>query len=286
VRFRYDDLSKGRNPLKDTLSRLVRDAPTPGQGRNLVREYLQARILGSLQRAGAMLPLAFHSGAALRFLYVHSRYSEDLDFSLERHPERYDLHAYLQAACSTLSLEGYRIESKLDDREAMQRAFVYFPGLLEELGLHPNTGEVLTVKIEVDTDPPAGAVLAHTTVQRFVELQLQHHDRASLLAGKLHSFLQRPYFKGRDLYDLSWYLSDPGWPPPNLALLNNALRQTGWQGGFLTEASWRETVWERVQDAPWEQAIDDVRPFLVPGEDASRLKLEFFEGLLRADRYN
>jgi predicted nucleotidyltransferase component of viral defense system len=52
---------------------------------------------------------------------------------------------------------------------------------------------------------------------------LQHHDRASLLAGKLHALFQRRYVKGRDLYDLMWYLSDPNWPEPNLTLLQNAL---------------------------------------------------------------
>ncbi|MEA4906917.1 MAG: nucleotidyl transferase AbiEii/AbiGii toxin family protein [Anaerolineaceae bacterium] len=39
-------------------------------------------------------------------------------------------------------------------------------------------------------------------VRRFVPLHLQHHDRTSLLAGKLHAILQREYTKGRDLYDL------------------------------------------------------------------------------------
>lgn len=60
---------------------------TPGnpiQGKNRVREYLQARILNILQRSGAMIPLAFHGGTALRFLYAIPRYSEDLDFALER----------------------------------------------------------------------------------------------------------------------------------------------------------------------------------------------------------
>jgi hypothetical protein len=33
-------------------------------------------------------------------------------------------------------------------------------------------------------------------------LQLHYHDRASLLAGKLHAVLQRPYAKGRDFFDL------------------------------------------------------------------------------------
>lgn len=105
-------------------------------------------------------------------------------------------------------------------------------------------------------------------------LQLQHHDRASLLAGKLHAILQRPYTKGRDLYDLLWYLSDPQWPSPNLTLLNNALRQTGWPGPELTEDTWREAVRERLQGLAWGQVVADVHPFLEPGVDAGLLTLE------------
>lgn len=42
--------------MKDHLLQLVQ-AADPVQGRNVLREYLQARILDVLQRAGAMVPL-------------------------------------------------------------------------------------------------------------------------------------------------------------------------------------------------------------------------------------
>lgn len=48
--------------MKEYLSELVRTAPTPLHARNSAREYLQARILATLQRAGAMIPLGFHGG--------------------------------------------------------------------------------------------------------------------------------------------------------------------------------------------------------------------------------
>jgi hypothetical protein len=142
---------------------------------------------------------------------------------------------------------------------------------------------VLAVKLEVDTNPPAGAGLATTVVRRHTMLQLQHHDRPSLLAGKLHAILQRPYLKGRDLYDLLWYLSDPGWPPPNLVLLNNALRQTGWPGEPLDQASWRPAVAARLSKADWSQAIADVRPFLEPGAGAILLTPENLAQVLAVD---
>ena len=270
--------------MKDYLFQLVQNAPTAIRGRNIVREYLQERILNALQGAGAMIPLAFHGGTALRFLYAHSRFSEDLDFALERHVEQYDFRAYLHAIRSELSLENYTVELKVNDRKVVHSAFVRFPGLINELGLSPHRDESLSVKIEVDTNPPQGAGLATTVIRRHVVLHLQHHDRASLLAGKLHAILQRPYLKGRDLYDLVWYLSDPDWPSPNLILLNHALQQSDWQGEALVSSTWREAVRRRLQDVRWENVLSDVRPFLEPGADAKMISPELLDSLLATDR--
>ncbi|MBI3957973.1 MAG: nucleotidyl transferase AbiEii/AbiGii toxin family protein [Chloroflexi bacterium] len=82
--------------MKEFLAQLVRNAPPTSQGRNIAREYLQARLLQALQHAGAMISLAFHGGTALRFLYAIPRYSEDLDFALEQRREFYDFRKYLR----------------------------------------------------------------------------------------------------------------------------------------------------------------------------------------------
>lgn len=254
--------------MKGYLVELLQGARTPWHGRHLVREYLQARILAGLQRAGAMIPLAFQGGTALRFLYGIPRYSEDLDFALEGTREYYDLQAYARTIRSDLSAEGYPVELRVSDHRVVQSAFVRFQGLLHELGLSPHASEVLSIKLEVDTQPPNGAGLATTVVRRHVLLHLQHHDRASLLAGKLHAILQRPYAKGRDLYDLFWYLSDPEWPAPNLVLLDNALKQTGYQGEQITADNWRAAVGRALSTLDWRTAVADVRPFLMDPEDA------------------
>ena len=266
--------------MKEYLAQLVHAAPSPAQGRNVAREYLQARLLGAMQRAGAMIPLAFHGGTALRFLYAHQRYFEDLDFALEREQSRYDFRAYLQAVRSELTPEGYSLDLKVNDRKTVHSAFVRFPGLLFELGLFPHRDEVLSVKIEVNTDPPQGAGLATTVVRRYVMLQLQHHDRASLLVGKVHAIIQRPFIKGRDLYDLLWYLSDPTWPSPNLTMLNNALQQTGWKGGLLTETNWKQAIRKKLGTVSWKTVLSDVVPFLEPGVDPGLLTRENLERLL------
>jgi len=92
--------------MKEYLASLVKQAATPVEGKNLMREYMQARILQSLQRAGAMIPLAFHGGTALRFLYAYGRYSEDLDFALEGDRNLYDFSAYLRQIRADLIPEG------------------------------------------------------------------------------------------------------------------------------------------------------------------------------------
>ena len=268
--------------MKDYLANLVKQTASPLEGRNLAREYLQARILASLQRSGAMIPLAFHGGTALRFLFSHGRFSEDLDFALEGNRQSYDFRSYLQAIRSELTPEGYPVEVKVNDQKTVQTAFVRFPGLLFELGLSPQRNEVLAVKIEVDTNPPQGACLATTVVRRFVVLQLHHHDKASLLSGKLHAVLQRPFAKGRDIYDLLWYLSDPTWPQPNFALLNNALAQTDWTGGQLTQENWKNQILLRLKTLNWDGIGNDVRPFVEPGFDLHLLTLANLERVLTA----
>lgn len=260
--------------MKEDLRLRLQGAAGPVEGRNRVREYLQARLLASLQRSGAMVPLAFQGGTALRFLYSIRRYSEDLDFALERPDHGYDFRSYLRALQTDLKREGYDVEIKASDQRIVHSAFIRFPGLAFDLGLSPHAGEIFSIKVEVDTRPPAGADLAMTVVRRSLTLHLQHHDRASLFAGKLHAILQRPYPKGRDLYDLLWYVSDPAWPSPNLTLLNNALRQTGWIRPPLTASDWKEPVLDRLRGIDWTRVAADVQPFLEISEEVNLLTEE------------
>ena len=266
--------------MKEYLLSLFSNSPNPLQARNQVREYLQALILQSMQRAGAMVPLALHGGTALRFLYNSQRYSEALDFALEGNSRGYDFRSFLQDIRRDLETQGYALALKVSDQKTVQNAFVLFPGLLFDLGLSPHKDEALVVKIEVDTHPPQGAGLENTLVRRHVLLNLQHHDRASLLAGTLHALLQRPYVKGRELYDLTWYLSAPDWPAPNLVLLNNALTQTGWSGPRLTPETWRETLRTHLKKISWKQVLADVEPFLPSKQESALLSQENLDRLL------
>lgn len=264
--------------MKTYLRRQIEKAGSSIQARNITREYLQARILEQLQFQGGMVPLAFQGGTALRFLFDLPRFSEDLDFTLERQRESFDFKKILEKIQREFEKETYQVSLKINAKKIVYAAFIRFPGLLFELGLSQNRNQVLAVKLEIDTRPPEGAVLATTIVRRYVTLQLQHHDRASLLAGKIHALLQRNYVKGRDIYDLFWYLSNRKWPEPNLVLLNNALKQTEWQGDKLAADTWRGVIREKVSELPWKNVFDDVAPFL---EKEAEIRILTRENLLR-----
>ena len=267
--------------MKSDLAQLLKTASDSTQALNWMREYLQARILAELQANGAMIPLAFHGGTALRFFYQLPRYSEDLDFALERPGRGYDFLGYLEAIKAKLALEGYQVAIKYAVEKVVQSAFLSFPGLLFEFELSPMPDQNFSIKLEVDTRPPHGAGLNTNLIRhRELFLNLQHHDKASLLAGKVHAILQRPYLKGRDIYDLVWYLSDRSWPDPNFQMLNNALAQTGWEGAVLNDNNWKKILHEYLSVQKIQNARQDVKPFLVRPEDIEYLAWEHISQLL------
>ena len=267
--------------MKEYLRQILHGVRDPIRGRCLVREYLQARLLQFLQDRGIFSTWAFQGGTALRFLYAMPRFSEDLDFALIEPAPAEDFRDHVANARKALETEGYDAAARINDRKTVKSAFVSFRGLPFELGLSPHPSETLSIRLEVDSNPPAGAQVVSTIVRRHVILHLRHHDKASLLAGKLHALLARPYTKGRDVYDLVWYLSDRTWPEPNVELLNNALRQTGWTGPQVTAENWRELVRQHIEAFSWERIGEDVEPFLERSQDVALLTRESVLSLLQ-----
>ena len=253
--------------MKDRLLALAAAEPDGGKRLNLVREYLQAHILRSMQDAAAFASLAFQGGTALRFLYGLGRFSEDLDFSLERPEHDRGLAVLAQASQADLLRSGYAVEAVARGKGPVRTVEIRFSGLLQETDLASERGAKLMIRIEVDTRPPAGAVLETRLVTRHFPIVFRAHDLRSCMAGKVHAVLARRWTKGRDLFDLAWYLTRADRPSPNLTLLRNALEQTGWKGPRVEEKNWRGIVRRRVRALDWAAVVADVDPFLEePGD--------------------
>lgn len=268
--------------MKEYLRQLTEGGVNAIARNGLAREYLQARVLESLQDAGAFMRWAFVGGTALRFLYSIPRFSEDLDFALLREGQDPAFEPMLEAVKQALVRDGYPIAVTVNERRTVFSAWLRFPGLPYEIGLSPHLSQVLSIKLELDTRPPLGATVETSIVRRHVTLNLCHYDKASLLAGKLHAVLCRQWTKGRDLYDLAWYLADRHWPAPNFALLNAALSQTGRSGSPMTADNWRAELVRRLETLDWERARTDVRPFLERERDIELVSYETLKKLLES----
>jgi predicted nucleotidyltransferase component of viral defense system len=248
--------------------------PDPRARLNLVREYLQAHILRSAQEAGAFAALAFQGGTALRFIHGLRRFSEDMDFALERREQDRGLEHLARAVKRDFELSGYNVEAALRTARAVHAAEMKFPGLLHDVGVASVRNAKLMIRIEVDTRPPAGAVVETRLITRHFPISFRVHDLGSCMAGKIHALLCRRYTKGRDLFDLAWYLTRPDRPVPNFDLLRNALEQTGWKGPKVEPGTWRGILLNRVTSLDWPAVLKDVGPFLEDPRDRQLLDRE------------
>jgi predicted nucleotidyltransferase component of viral defense system len=265
--------------MKEEALSLVRGVSDPGQALNRLREYLQSFVLRSFHESEAFRPLAFVGGTALRFLHNLPRFSEDLGFSLVS-ADGYAGKEWMAKVKRDLTLSGFDSDVTWNDRKVVHSGWVRVAGILHDAGLSALPNQKLAIKVEIDTRPPAGAHCERRLITRQMTFFLQHYDLPSLLAGKLHATITRTYAKGRDWYDLVWYLSQRPPVVPNLPLLQNALDQT--QGAGRHDArSWGELVRERMATLDMQAVRDDVSPFLERPQDAALLSHENLAGLLR-----
>jgi predicted nucleotidyltransferase component of viral defense system len=264
--------------MKDRLIEIVTSG-SADERRNLAREYLQVYILRLVHEAGAMRHLAFVGGTALRLIHALPRFSEDLDFSLSPGkgtvPEPGKLFGRIAAV---LEKSGYEVTMKARTRSNVANVFFRFHRVPFELGWSDDPRARFPVKLEIDLDPPGGFVVETSLVQRFYPVALRHHDLPSLFAGKLHALLARPYAKGRDWFDLAWYLTEKRGLAPNVAFLANALAQTG--HGDVDASRWRMAVRERLGEVRWNDMIEELGPFVERRGDLDHLSPELIDKLL------
>ncbi len=265
--------------MKDEALALAGPIPDPARKLNVLREFLQALVLRSLHESEAFSCLSFVGGTALRFAYNLPRFSEDLNFTLES-AGGYEPAGWLRKVKADLTLAGFDASVSWNDRAIVHKAWIGVAGVLKETGLAPIAGQKLSIKLEIDTRPPAGALAERAVITRHRVLAIRHHDLASLMAGKAHALLTREYPKGRDWYDLLWYRGHRPPVEPNPALLQNALDQTFGEGRRSAE-NWRAELLELAATLPFDKLRDDVRPFLERPDEAGLIERENIAAVLK-----
>lgn len=234
---------------------------------NITREYLQILTLKIIFDRGMFKNIAFVGGTALRFLYGLRRFSEDLDFSLIL-KKGYNFERMLTHLLFDLKHYGLKVEARPKKDRIVHSAMLRFRELLPALGLSSIAGQKLSIRLEIDTNPPKGWRRELSPVTKSYIFAVNHFDLPSLYATKLHACFFRKYTKGRDFYDLVWYLGKR--VRPNYRLLNNAIKQTEKKDLKLDQTNFRNFLIDKLSKVSYTKIRKDVERFL---EDKNELKM-------------
>ncbi|NCN58745.1 hypothetical protein COW99_05610 [Candidatus Roizmanbacteria bacterium CG22_combo_CG10-13_8_21_14_all_38_20] len=212
-----------------SIVQLNKKSASPPYLRNLLKEALQGYVLNYVYSSRYGKSFIFKGGTALRFCFGLPRLSEDLDFdvanfnnlSISRF-ER-DLTNYFVG-----SLQVKDFEFKLAGNKSQM--YLKFP-MLDRVGLNitPSDSNVLFVRI--DLGPlDSKYYMKEISIKNIGDFNfiINRYSLADMCSSKIAAILQRTFrkdkgglitFKGRDYYDLIWFMEQR--VEPNLKRLKD-----------------------------------------------------------------
>ena len=180
--------------------------------RILLKESLQSQILFAIYNSKLARDLVFYGGTALRKIYGLDRMSEDLDFETDKKIELSELSKIVLTYFDRLGLDG--VEAKTQKSKGVNRITFKFM-ILNQLGMSLLKSEKLHVKVEINYQPNGGFETELTPlIEDQMSVMIKHYSLSVLMAGKIRACLTRIFkkgktgitVKGRDYYDLIWYM--------------------------------------------------------------------------------
>ncbi len=252
-----------------------------------LREVMQEIALLGLWRMKFFEKAAFYGGTALRILYGLDRYSEDLDFSLLEAGEDFDISSYVKGLEKELFAFGFKVKAERINKAPIQSAFLKANTRNQLLTIEVDDeiisaipkGQILKIKLEVDTDPPSG----FSTETRYLLMPIPFAVRSFILpdlfAGKMHAVLCRGWkkrVKGRDWYDFVWFISHH--PELHLSHLEKRMRQTGhWKSKKpLSPNEFRSLLEKRIENLDFGMTRQEVEPYVKEPKKLEIWSREFF----------
>lgn len=248
--------------LTQLLNEIHRQSPqtTTQMLIHTVREYLQVLTLKVIYQSKYGPTISFMGGTCLRICYGLKRYSEDLDFALDRKNATYSFKHLIHKVQSELKNSGFDVETTIDEETTVQKSFIKFSNLLFPFRLTDHEGHKLQIKLEVDTKPiplDDEQIESHF-VTKFGEIfPIIKHKNPTLFAGKILAVLGRTYTKGRDYYDLIWFLTRK--TEIDLKYLNNGIKH---KTPFANANEIIENLREVVHKADLPAVLKDLGRFL------------------------
>jgi len=240
---------------------------------NFSREYLQIVILEGIYHSKFGRFLSFMGGTCLRLCHNLKRYSEDLDFTLDVKSGEYDFKNLNLIVQQDLVSRNIKNEINVSQDKIVQKSFIKIVDILDLLGLSRVKGQRLHIKLEVDTNPVDIKFGKRESffITKYNEIfPILKHDLPTLFAGKILAILNRPYRRGRDFYDLIWYLSQK--VNINITYLNEGMKQCRLKEKFSDEEEIFERIEGIVSQIESDFILKDISRFLEDPNDITWIK--------------
>lgn len=229
--------------------------------RNILREYLQYKILQIIFDSEYGGKLVFLGGTALRIVYNNTRFSEDLDFD-NFNLSKSEFDGISKTVKNKLELEGYQVEVRNVFKGAF-RCYVRIPRLLFDSKLSGYEEE--KILIQLDTAPhgflydPERSILNKFDV--FTEIMVAPPD--VILSQKIYAIFNRKALKGRDFYDTTFLLSKT---KPNYAYLKQKMN-------INNPKELKNKLLNFSDKVDFKKLAEDVEPFLFVPADSKKVTL-------------
>lgn len=229
--------------------------------RNLLREYLQYKILEAIFDSRFADSLCFMGGTAAHIVYQNARFSEDLDFdNLGLNSQ--DFKELINTISRALILEGYKIESA-GHFKAAYSCDLKFLDILYSNGLSEHSQEKLLIKL--DTEPQKFSYEPQKIlINRFdIFLSVSVVPIDVLLSQKIYAIFKRKRAMGRDFYDAVFLV---GRTKPNMPYIKTKLN-------ISDGVKLKKELILKCKSLDFQQLAKDVGPFIYKPGDAKKVKL-------------
>jgi len=262
-----------------------------------LREIMQEITLAGLSRTDFFEKAAFYGGTALRIFHGLDRYSEDLDFSLLKPDPNFSIEPYFKAILDEFVSLGLTVsikEKKKTKQTAIDSAFlkaetiwqeIVLEDIIKETGVRSN--RTVKIKLEVDRQPPLNFKTEEKLLLRPFSFYVKCFTKPSLFAGKMHALLFRKWkkrVKGRDWYDLEWYIKK-GTPLDVNHFLTRAKDTNDWQGDSISNEQIIELLDAKIKSVSFSNIKEDVVRFIKNDDVLTIWSPEYFNDLIEKIKF-
>lgn len=199
------------HPILDLWPRILEygqeySLPQPKKA-NIVREYLQNKILEKIYNQNLSREIFFVGGTSLRILRGLDRFSEDLDFDLGQISQKL-VEKIFDNLVVSFKKENFPVEGYKNLKKKRNYYELRFPEILYLLGISQNPKQKLVIKLDFskfwrELNRDVVLVEKYGFIYRANTL-----TKDQILSEKIHAYCFRQQTLARDLYDIIWLLND------------------------------------------------------------------------------